>query len=47
MPGPYMGGISSPMPFQFVNPQNPQMASMGMFPLQGHPGLGMQNPAMK
>lgn len=47
MPGFIMPGN---MPFQIVNPQNPQMPGMGMFPMmQGlqMPGLGMQNPANK
>lgn len=45
-----MGGMPGNMPFQIVNPQNPQMPSMGMFPMmQGMqiPGLGMQNSANK
>ncbi len=46
-----MGGMPSNMPFQIVNPQNPQMPSMGMFPmmqgLQIPAGLGMQNPGNK
>jgi len=47
MPGFMMPGN---MPFQIVNPQNPQMPGMGMFPMmQGlqMPGLGIQNPANK
>lgn len=51
MPGFMMGGIPGNMPFQIVNPQNPQMPGMGMFPMmQGLqiPGMGMmQNPANK
>ncbi len=38
------------MPFQIVNPQNPQMPTLGMFPMmQGvqMPGLGNQNSANK
>ncbi len=47
MPGGiFMGGMPGNMPFQIVNPQNPQMQTMGMFPMmQGlqMPGMGMPN----
>jgi len=48
--GMFVGGIPGQMPFQIVNPQNPQMSSLGMFPMmQGLqvPGMGMQNPTNK
>lgn len=38
------------MPFQIVNPQNPQLSSMGVFPMmQGMqmPGLNLPNPPNK
>lgn len=51
MPGGFMvGGMPGNMPFQIVNPQNPQVPTLGMFPMmQGlqMPGLGGQNPANK
>lgn len=50
MSGFMMGGLPGSMPFQIVNPQNPQMPTMGMFPMmQGlqMAGMGMQNPANK
>jgi hypothetical protein len=48
--GMFVGGMPPNMPFQIVNPQNPQMQTMGMFPMmQGMqvPGMGMQNPNAK
>lgn len=48
--GMFMGGMPGNMPFQIVNPQNPQMQTMGMFPMmQGMqvPGMAMQNPNNK
>lgn len=51
MPGGFMvGGMPGNMPFQIVNPQNPQMPTLGMFPMmQGvqMPGLGTQNQGNK
>ena len=49
--GMFVGGMPGNMPFQIVNPQNPQMQTMGMFPmmqgLQMPPGMGMPNPNNK
>ncbi len=50
IPGGYMAGsLPGNMPFQIVNPQNPQMSPMSMFPMMHGmvPGIAMQNPANK
>ncbi len=49
--GMFVGGMPGNMPFQIFNPQNPQIQTMGMFPmmqgLQMPPVMGMLNPNNK
>ena len=44
MPGMSMPGMTGMQPFQIMNPQNPNSATMGLFPMmQNMPGLALQN----
>lgn len=45
MPTGFLGAMPGNIPFQIVNPQNPQISSMGMYPMmQGIPMPGMNLP---
>ena len=48
MPGMQMPGMQVMPSFQIMNPQNPNSAAMGLFPMmQNTPGFALQNPMNK